>query len=99
MVVTTNKPLQEWGRVLHDPDLAQAIIDRVLERGQRFQLDSPSMRTRHLELDEQSPHEAPSQPGRISGIATAEFPEPVRGRVELAVIIHTRSVRAWCCFR
>ena len=76
MVFTTNKPLQEWGRVLHDPDLAQAIIDRVLERGRLFQLDGPSMRTRHLELDEHPPQEAPSPPGRISGIATAEFPEP-----------------------
>jgi DNA replication protein DnaC len=51
VLITTNKPLQEWGRVLHDPDLAQAIIDRVLERGRLFQLDGPSMRTRHLGLD------------------------------------------------
>jgi DNA replication protein DnaC len=33
MIFTTNKPLSAWGRVLHDPDLAQAILDRVLERG------------------------------------------------------------------
>jgi DNA replication protein DnaC len=31
MIFTTNKPLREWGRVLHDPDLAVAILDRVLE--------------------------------------------------------------------
>ena len=30
---TTNKPLAGWGVVLHDPDLAEAILDRVLERG------------------------------------------------------------------
>jgi DNA replication protein DnaC len=41
MVFTANKPLQEWGRVLHDPDLAQAIIDRVLERG-RAELPEPT---------------------------------------------------------
>jgi DNA replication protein DnaC len=52
LVFTTNKPPQESGRVLHDPDLAQAIIDRVPERGRLFQLDGPSMRTRHLQLDE-----------------------------------------------
>ena len=33
MIFTTNKPPNVWGRVLHDNDLAQAIIDRVLERG------------------------------------------------------------------
>jgi DNA replication protein DnaC len=33
MIFTTNKPLGPWGWVLHDPDLAQAILDRVLERG------------------------------------------------------------------
>jgi DNA replication protein DnaC len=33
MIFTTNKSLKAWGRVLHDDDLAQAIIDRVLERG------------------------------------------------------------------
>ncbi len=31
-----NKPLSAWGRVLHDPDLAQAILDRVLERGRHL---------------------------------------------------------------
>jgi DNA replication protein DnaC len=33
MIFTTNKPLSEWGKVLHDKDLAAAILDRVLERG------------------------------------------------------------------
>jgi DNA replication protein DnaC len=33
MIFTTNKPLAAWGKVLHDPDLAEAILDRVLERG------------------------------------------------------------------
>jgi DNA replication protein DnaC len=33
MLFTTNKPLAAWGLVLHDLDLAEAILDRVLERG------------------------------------------------------------------
>lgn len=33
LIFTTNMALQAWGRVLHDEDLGQAIIDRVLERG------------------------------------------------------------------
>jgi len=48
MLFTTNKPLNQWGHVLHDPDLAEAITDRVLERGRFIQLRGPSYRTRHL---------------------------------------------------
>src|SRR5499425_1007096 len=55
MIFTTNKPLNEWGKVLHDEDLAAAILDRVLERGRFIHLDGPSGRTRHLKLEEVLP--------------------------------------------
>ena len=45
MIFTTNKPLNEWGKVLHDEDMAAAILDRVLERGRFIHLDGPSGRT------------------------------------------------------
>ena len=48
MLFTTNKPLDDWGRVLHDPDLAEAITDRILERGRLLELRGTSYRTRHL---------------------------------------------------
>jgi DNA replication protein DnaC len=51
VIVTTNKPLKSWGRVLHDPDLAEAILDRLLEHGRRIDLIGPSYRTRRLEAD------------------------------------------------
>jgi DNA replication protein DnaC len=76
MLFTTNKPLEAWGRVLHDEDLAQAILDRVLERGRHLRLDGPSIRTLHLGLDDHPQEEASDQPARISGIPPAEFPEP-----------------------
>ena len=74
MVFTTNKPLSEWGKVLHDEDLAAAILDRVLERGRFIPLDGPSGRTRHLNLDGVLPPK--SEWLRISGINGSEFPEP-----------------------
>ena len=49
MIFTTNKKLREWGQVLHDRDLAEVILDRVLERGQQIKLGGRSWRTRHLE--------------------------------------------------
>ena len=76
MIFTTNQPLNQWGRVLHDDDLAHAIVDRVLERGRFLTLEGPSMRTTHLGLDDPTSSEASYQPARISGIDAPEFPEP-----------------------
>ena len=49
IVFTTNKPLRQWGEVLHDHDLAEALLDRVLERGQHIRMGGPSWRTRQLD--------------------------------------------------
>lgn len=54
MLVTTNKPLAVWGDVLHDGDLAEAILDRLQERGAHFAMRGRSYRTRHLK-EEESP--------------------------------------------
>jgi hypothetical protein len=62
------------GKVLHDDDLAAAILDRVLERGRFIHLGGPSGRTRHLNLEEASP--AKDDRLRISGINGSEFLEP-----------------------
>lgn len=75
MIFTTNKQLKAWGAVLHDADLAHAIIDRILERGRILHLDGPSMRTKHLGLDDFTTEAVSTQTGRISGIERAEFPE------------------------
>ena len=74
MIFTTNKPLHQWGKVLHDEDLAAAILDRILERGRFLHLDGPSHRTRHLQLEEGLANGAES--ARISGIGLPQFPEP-----------------------
>ena len=74
MIFTTNKTPNEWGKVLHDEDMAAAILDRVLERGRFIHLDGPSGRTRHLNLQEVLP--AGPDRARISGIDVPEFPEP-----------------------
>jgi DNA replication protein DnaC len=74
LIFTTNKPLNQWGKVLHDEDMAAAILDRVLERGRFIHLDGPSGRTRHLNLEEILP--ASTDRARISGIDVPEFPEP-----------------------
>lgn len=44
MLLTTNKEPQNWGSVLHDADLSQAILDRLLHRGEILKLSGPSYR-------------------------------------------------------
>ncbi len=75
MIFTTNKPLASWARVLHDADLAEAITDRVLERGRLIELTGASYRTRQLRKENES-SSAPKGGAKISGKAMPEFPEP-----------------------
>ena len=92
VVFTTNKSLRAWGDVLHDEDLAQAIVDRVLERGRLLQLDGPSMRTRHLPLDVDAAPAPQDHPAKVSGTDRAEFPEPTCVVDEaLVVVANTHS--------
>jgi DNA replication protein DnaC len=77
LLFTTNKPLAAWGHVLHDPDLAEAILDRVLERGRHIQLRGSSYRTRHHRKKERNPDDSHEAPGAsISGNLVPDFPEP-----------------------
>jgi DNA replication protein DnaC len=49
IVITSNKEPSAWGQVLHDPDLADAIVDRLEERGEVVRLRGKSYRRRHDE--------------------------------------------------
>ncbi|HJS43598.1 MAG TPA: ATP-binding protein [Gemmatimonadales bacterium] len=60
MLFTTDKPLAALGAVLHDGDLAEAILDRLLERGRHMR--GRSYRTRHLIKEEDDHSEEPANP-------------------------------------
>lgn len=74
ILFTTNKPLNQWGRVLHDDELARAIIDRTLHHGEYLKLSGPSFRLkgRNLTLDP-TPAKA-SLPSSLSPEEPAENP-------------------------
>lgn len=73
MIFTTNKNPKRWGEVLHDDDLADAIVDRILERGRLLRLDGPSIRTKHLPDDELGDEPQDTKGGvRISGKQRSE---------------------------
>lgn len=76
MVFTTNKHPKRWGQALHDEDLAEAIVDRILERGRLLRLDGPSVRTKHLPSDDLvGDAQDDSSGSKVSGMDAAEFPE------------------------
>ena len=106
MVFTTNKsPLADWGAVLHDHDLAEAIVDRALERGRLLVLDGPSYRTRHLpplDLPDSNSDHA-TKPDRISGKKRTNFPEPTcvisrRARIAFTSTCRGATTRCTRCF-
>jgi DNA replication protein DnaC len=76
MLCTTNKPLAAWGHVLHDSDLAEAVLDRVLEHGRHVELRGPSYRLRHLSKEKRPVVLESAPTARISGKRPPEFPEP-----------------------
>jgi len=45
-LITSNKSLTEWGRVLHDTALAAALVDRLLHHGEVYYLKGDSYRLR-----------------------------------------------------
>jgi DNA replication protein DnaC len=77
-IITSNKSLTEWGRMLHDASLATALIDRLLHHGDVYYLKGESYRLKDkkplVAKDESSPEEAkhskavsgPSYPGERS---------------------------------
>ena len=90
MIFTTNKHPKLWGSVLHDDQLAEAIVDRILERGRLLRLDGPSVRTKHLAQDDLIDEAATQNQGRrISGIHAAEFPE--------RTATNSRPDEKWAC--
>ena len=97
---TTNKPLKDWGAALHDYDLAEAIIDRVLERGRIVSLEGPSMRTRHLEgIDYERSPPAASKPASIEPAGPDHPLQPSAAVLTAALGTATASLQTQTCSR
>ena len=62
ILFTTNKSLNQWGRVLHDSELARAIIDRTLHYGEYLKLSGPSFRLKGRKLDLDLASTTPNKP-------------------------------------
>jgi DNA replication protein DnaC len=64
-LITSNKSLTEWGRVLHDTALAAALVDRLLHHGEVYYLKGDSYRLRGKPKPESDSPEPGSEGDKI----------------------------------
>ena len=62
-IITSNKSLQEWGKVLQDNALASALLDRLLHHGEVYHLKGDSYRLK----DKKGPEKPPEPPKKPEG--------------------------------
>ena len=65
-IITSNKSLTEWGRVLHDTALASALVDRLLHHGEVYYLKGESYRLRG-KVRPPSGTPEPTEPAELGG--------------------------------
>ncbi len=47
-LITSQLPVKHWHDYINEPTTADAILDRLLERTHRIELDGPSMREKQI---------------------------------------------------
>lgn len=48
VIITTNKPFEQWGDIFADPILASAILDRIIHYSEIIKINGPSYRQKNL---------------------------------------------------
>src|SRR6266511_2966503 len=71
-MMTSNRPVEEWGKLLNDVPAASAILDRFLHHAEIIQMTGRSYRLRGGSRSEASEGETPSAPAPSGTGKTAE---------------------------
>jgi DNA replication protein DnaC len=53
LIITTNKPFEEWGTIFGDSILTGAILDRVVHHSMNFTINGPSYRSKTIQKKEE----------------------------------------------
>lgn len=48
LIITTNKPFEQWGEIVADTILANAVLDRIVHHSTVFKITGPSYRTKDI---------------------------------------------------
>ena len=65
-LMTSNRPIEEWGQLLGDVPAATAILDRFLQQAEIIQITGRSYRLRHTRLAAQRPEKKSADPEKKS---------------------------------
>ena len=61
-IMTSNRPLEDWGKLLQDVPTAGAILDRFLHHAQIIAITGKSYRLKNTPLANANPNRSGSQP-------------------------------------
>jgi DNA replication protein DnaC len=76
-MMTSNRPLEDWGKLIGDVPSATAILDRFLHHAEIIQINGKSYRLRHQnQAREAKEKDTPSEPKTTRGSASAESSKP-----------------------
>lgn len=69
-IMTSNRPLQDWGKLIGDVPAATAILDRFLQDAELIEITGKSYRLRGKADDSRSPRSKPAKPDHRDKAAT-----------------------------
>lgn len=55
VILTTNRPFKDWGKIFHDNTVAAAIIDRLAHHSEVIKIEGPSYRIKDRKLKDSLP--------------------------------------------
>lgn len=55
VILTTNRPFKDWGKIFHDNTVAAAIIDRLAHHSEVIKIEGPSYRVKNRRLRDSNP--------------------------------------------
>ena len=79
-IMTSNRPLEDWGKFLNDVITAGAILDRFLRHAIRIPITGRSYRVKDSLPPENKKTEKPSEPLIIGGAPNARTQNTIRTR-------------------
>jgi len=54
IIITTNKPFEQWGDIFADPILASAILDRIIHYSEVIKINGPSYRQKDIKKEQKT---------------------------------------------
>ena len=78
-IMTSNRPLEDWGKLIGDVPAATAILDRFLQHAELIQITGQSYRLRGPAADKNSADTSPeSTTGNTKTGQTRKRPQPIK---------------------